>query len=98
MADPDWQPPPELRVFLVADLEWSLLARILEEGHVKKCGMVNSVNEEGAKCETIFPIIAGTPWEVVGLTCDQDGIPADPKKKGKAPSGSSTMPSSMVWP
>ncbi len=58
-----------------------LLARILEEGQVKKPGMVNSVNEEGTKCETIFPLIAGTPWEVVGLTCDQDGIPADPKKK-----------------
>lgn len=59
----------------------SLLARILEEGHVKKPGMVNSVNEEGTKCETIFPLIAGTPWEVVGLTCDQDGIPADPARK-----------------
>ena len=59
----------------------NLLARILEEGHVKKPGMVNSVNEEGNKCETIFPLIAGTPWEVVGLTCDRDGIPADPAKK-----------------
>ena len=59
----------------------ALLARILEEGHVKKPGMVNSVNEEGTKCETIFPLIAGTPWEVVGLTCDQDGILADPAKK-----------------
>ena len=59
----------------------ALLARILEEGHVKKPGMVNSVNEEGAKCETIFPLIAGSPWEVVGLTCDQNGIPADPVKK-----------------
>ena len=59
----------------------ALLARILEEGHVKKPGMVNSVNEEGDKCETIFPLIAGTPWEVVGLTCDREGIPADPKKK-----------------
>lgn len=59
----------------------SLLARILEEGHLKKPGMVNSVNEEGTKCETIFPLIAGTSWEVVGLTCDQDGIPADPAKK-----------------
>lgn len=58
-----------------------LLARILEEGHVKKPGMVNSVNEEGDKCETIFPIIAGTPWEVVGLTCDENGIPADPEQK-----------------
>ena len=59
----------------------ALLARILEEGHVKKPGMVNSVNEEGNKCETIFPLIAGTDWEVVGLTCDRDGIPADPQKK-----------------
>lgn len=59
----------------------NLLARILEEGHVRKSGMVNSVNEEGNKCETIFPLIAGTSWEVVGLTCDQEGIPADPKKK-----------------
>lgn len=59
----------------------ALLARILEEGHVKKPGMVNSVNEEGTKCETIFPLIAGTPWQVVGLTCDRDGIPADPQKK-----------------
>ena len=58
-----------------------LLARIIEEGHLNKPGMVNSVNEEGDKCETIFPIIAGTPWHVVGLTCDQNGIPADPQKK-----------------
>ena len=59
----------------------NLLARIIEEGHLKKPGMVNSVNEEGTKCEIIFPLIAGTPWEVVGLTCDQGGIPADPQKK-----------------
>ena len=58
-----------------------LLARIIEEGHLKAPGMVNSVNEEGDKCETIFPLIAGTPWQVVGLTCDQEGIPADPQKK-----------------
>ena len=58
-----------------------LLARIIKEGRVNKPGMVNSVNEEGTKCETIFPLIAGTDWEVVGLTCDQDGIPADPAKK-----------------
>lgn len=59
----------------------SLLARILNEGHVQRPGMVNSVNEEGTKCETLFPIIAGTDWNVVGLTCDQDGIPSDPAKK-----------------
>ena len=54
-----------------------LLARILEEGHVKKPGMVNSVNEEGDKCEMIFPLIAGTDWQVAGLTCGREGIPAD---------------------
>lgn len=58
-----------------------LLRRILEEGRVQKPGMVNSVNEEGTKCEIIFPIIAGTDWQVVGLTCDKDGIPASPEKK-----------------
>ena len=58
-----------------------LLARILEEGHVKKPGMVNSVNEEGDKCETIFPLIAGSDWNVIGLTCDKGGIPTDPEKK-----------------
>ncbi len=58
-----------------------LLARIIEEGHVKRPGMVNSVNEEGDKCETIFPVIAGTDWNVIGLTCDKDGIPAQPEKK-----------------
>lgn len=58
-----------------------LLKRIYEEGHVVRPGMVNSVNEESNKCEIIFPLIAGTEWEVVGLTCDQDGIPMDPMKK-----------------
>ena len=58
-----------------------LLARILEEGHVKKPGMVNSVNEEGDKCEILFPLIAGTEWSVIGLTCDKEGIPAQPEKK-----------------
>lgn len=59
----------------------NLLKRVLEEGLVKKPGMVNSVNEEGTKCETIFPIIAGTDWNVLGLTCDQSGIPLDSDKK-----------------
>lgn len=58
-----------------------LLKRILEEGHVKKAGMINSVNEEGIKCETIFPMIAGTDRNVVGLTCDKDGIPRNSEKK-----------------
>lgn len=59
----------------------NLLAKILTEGKVKKPGMVNSVNEEGDKCEIIFPLIAGTEWNVIGLTCDQNGIPAEADKK-----------------
>lgn len=58
-----------------------LLARIIEENHLKKPGVVNSVSEEGDKCETIFPLIAGTQWNVLGLTCDKEGIPAQVDKK-----------------
>lgn len=58
-----------------------LLARVLEEGLAKRPGMVNSVNEEADKCEVLFPLIAGTPWHVVGLTCDSGGIPRDTSKK-----------------
>lgn len=58
-----------------------LLARIIDEGKLNKCGMINSVNEEGTKCERIFPLIANTDWNVIGLTCDKDGIPLDREKK-----------------
>lgn len=58
-----------------------LLARIITEGRTNKPGVVNSVNEESDKCEIIFPLIAGTDWHVIGLTCDKDGIPSDPHKK-----------------
>lgn len=58
-----------------------LLARILQEERINRPGMVNSVNEESNKCEIIFPLIAGTDWNVIGLTCDTEGIPAQPEKK-----------------
>lgn len=58
-----------------------LLARIIQEERVQKPGIVNSVNEEGGKCELIFPRIKGTDWNVIGLTCDQDGIPYDSPKE-----------------
>lgn len=58
-----------------------LLARLIEEGKVNKPGMVNSVNEEGLKCETVFPLIAGTEWNVIGLTCGKEGIPTNPDKR-----------------
>jgi len=63
-----------------------LLERVFKEGHVKKAGMVNSVNMEniadrGTKCDILFPLVAGTDWNVVGLTCDNDGIPYETQKK-----------------
>lgn len=58
-----------------------LLKRIFEEGRLRRPGMINSVNEEGDKCETIFPLIAGTNWQVIGLTCDRMGIPMEAEKK-----------------
>ncbi|EGW40656.1 methyltetrahydrofolate cobalamin methyltransferase [Desulfosporosinus sp. OT] len=43
----------------------------------KRPGLINSVSEEGGKCEIIYPIIQGTKWEVIALTCDNRGIPKD---------------------
>ncbi|MDO4816757.1 MAG: dihydropteroate synthase [Bacillota bacterium] len=59
----------------------ALLARLLQEGRVKRPGMINSVSLEGNKCKLIFPLIAGTQWNVIGLTCDDGGIPAEPEKR-----------------
>jgi len=42
-----------------------------------KPGIVNSVSGEGEKCEIIFPLIKGTDWKVIILTCDGRGIPKD---------------------
>jgi 5-methyltetrahydrofolate--homocysteine methyltransferase len=43
----------------------------------KRPGILNSVSEEGDKCEVIFPLIQGTEWQVIALTCDSKGIPSD---------------------
>lgn len=43
----------------------------------KKPGLINSVSEEGGKCEVIYPMIQGTEWQVIALTCDNRGIPSD---------------------
>lgn len=45
--------------------------------YAKRPGLINSVSEEGDKCEVIYPLIKGTEWQVIGLTCDNNGIPAD---------------------
>ncbi|MEW9124466.1 MAG: methyltetrahydrofolate cobalamin methyltransferase [Thermotaleaceae bacterium] len=49
--------------------------------YAKKPGLINSVSEEGEKCEVIYPIIQGTQWQVIGLTCDNNGIPSDVKTR-----------------
>jgi 5-methyltetrahydrofolate--homocysteine methyltransferase len=45
--------------------------------YAQKPGIINSVSEEGNKCEVIFPLIKGTEWQVIALTCDDKGIPSD---------------------
>lgn len=45
--------------------------------NAKRTGVINSVSEEGEKCEIIFPLIKGTEWQVIALTCDNNGVPAD---------------------
>ena len=45
--------------------------------YAKNPGIINSVSEEGEKCEVIYPLIQGTQWQVIGLTCDNKGIPTD---------------------
>ena len=51
--------------------------RIIEKvfKYAKKPGIINSVSEEGDKCEVIYPLIQGTEWQVIALTCDNRGIP-----------------------
>ncbi|WP_422447452.1 methyltetrahydrofolate cobalamin methyltransferase [Thermoanaerobacterium sp. DL9XJH110] len=45
--------------------------------YARRPGIINSVSEEGDKCEVIYPLIRGTQWQVIGLTCDNRGIPMD---------------------
>jgi 5-methyltetrahydrofolate--homocysteine methyltransferase len=54
-------------------------SRIIEKvfPYAKRPGLINSVSEEGEKCEVIYPLIKGTPWQVIALTCDNRGIPKD---------------------
>jgi 5-methyltetrahydrofolate--homocysteine methyltransferase len=45
----------------------------------KRPGMLNSVSEEHGKCELLLPAIADTEWNIVALTCDNNGISTDTK-------------------
>ncbi|MDT3701071.1 MAG: methyltetrahydrofolate cobalamin methyltransferase [Thermincola sp.] len=53
--------------------------RIIEEvfKYARKPGLINSVSGEGEKCEIIYPLVRGTDWQVIVLTCDNRGIPSD---------------------
>lgn len=53
--------------------------RIIEEvfKYARKPGLINSVSGEGEKCEIIYPLVRGTDWQVIALTCDNRGIPSD---------------------
>ncbi len=54
-------------------------ARTIEKvfKYARRPGLINSVSEEGDKCEVIYPMIQGTEWHVIALTCDSRGIPSD---------------------
>ncbi|MDO4260915.1 MAG: methyltetrahydrofolate cobalamin methyltransferase [Eubacteriales bacterium] len=43
--------------------------------YCKRPGLINSVSGEGGKVDKIFPLIAGTKWEVICLLSDDTGIP-----------------------
>lgn len=50
--------------------------------YANKPGLINSISEEGEKCEVLLPLLEGNTWEVIGLTCDNKGIPCDLQKGG----------------
>lgn len=58
-------------------------AKVIEEvfKYARHPGLINSVSEEGDKCEVIFPLIQGTEWQVIALTCDNKGIPSDVERR-----------------
>jgi 5-methyltetrahydrofolate--homocysteine methyltransferase len=45
--------------------------------YAQRTGIINSVSEEGDKRDVVFPLIKGTEWQVIALTCDNNGIPSD---------------------
>lgn len=48
---------------------------------VRRPGIVNSVSGEGNKCEVLYPLLKDNDWQVIGLTCDDNGIPYDAASK-----------------
>ena len=57
----------------------ALLKKIVPE--VKGRGIINSVSGEGEKCEILYPLVKESGWDVVALTCDNNGIPNEAERK-----------------
>ena len=57
--------------------------RVIEQvfSLAKRPGIVNSVSAERDKYDIIYPLIQGTEWQAIVLTCDNNGIPADVKDR-----------------
>lgn len=51
--------------------------------YAKQPGLLNSISGEGDKCEVLLPLLTSNSWEIVGLTCDDHGIPRDVETKVK---------------
>lgn len=51
--------------------------------YAKQPGLLNSISGEADKCEVLLPLLAGNTWEIVALTCDDQGIPKDVETKVK---------------
>lgn len=56
-----------------------VLVHVLPE--ISHIGLINSVSNEGNKCEVLFPALAQTAWKIVALTCNDEGIPARADQK-----------------
>lgn len=52
-----------------------ILTRVMP--YAKRPGILNSVSGEGEKCDILYPHLQGNDWQVIALTCDRGGIPAD---------------------
>ena len=52
--------------------------------YANKPGLLNSISEEGDKCAVLLPLLADNSWEVVGLTCNNHGIPCDLEQSSKS--------------
>lgn len=48
---------------------------------IKKPGLINSVSGEGDKCNMLFPLFKDNDWQIIALTCNDDGIPSDADTK-----------------